>query len=119
MRQRFLRGAVLFTFSAALTYAFILNLCHAVYRCGCRSWWNGAAEMCNVHQPGVRHCPWCSYGDWGGLLSLLLILIPQFTLSFWPASLSLPYRCAAVVGMFPIAGIVVALGYGWYAGYWR
>jgi hypothetical protein len=117
--NRVARGGVLFLCSAGLTLAFILNLCHMMYQCGCRSWWNGAAEMCNVYQVDVRHCPWCNYGDAGAWMSMVLILVPQFVLSFWPAAMAMKYRIPAVLSMFPVAGSVVALGYGWYAGYWN
>jgi hypothetical protein len=119
MKRRILRGAALFAVSGAVTYAFLLNLCHAIYRCGCRSWWSGADELCNVHQPDARHCPWCSYGDAGAALMLALILAPQFALAFWPAALPMRWRAPLMLALFPVAGALVGLGYGWHAGYWR
>ena len=119
MSARVRGGAALFAVSAAVSYAFILNLCHLVFACGCRSWWNGAAEMCNVHREGVRHCPWCSLGDAGFWLAFGLLLAPQGLFSFWPAGLRWRVRAPLVLAMFPLAGSAVAAGYGWYTGYWR
>jgi len=118
-RGRIVRGAALFAAAAGVSYGLILNLCHAVFACGCRSWWNGAAEQCNIHEEGVRHCPWCAYGDAGFWLAMALLLAPQAVLSFWPARWSWGIRAAAVLAAFPVAGTAVAAGYGWYAGYWR
>jgi hypothetical protein len=33
-------------------------ICGAVFRCGCNI--VRGATHCNVHRPGVPHCPWCS-----------------------------------------------------------
>jgi hypothetical protein len=119
MRRRVAGGAALCLAAAGVSYALILNLCHAVFRCGCRSWWSGAAEMCNVHREGVRHCPWCSVGDAGFWLAFALLLMPQFILAFWPARLHPALRVALVLAMFPLAGSVVAVSYGLSAGYWK
>ena len=118
-RSRWLGGAVLFLASAGLAYALVLNLCAAVFSCGCRSWWTGAAAHCNVHLAGVRHCPWCAYGPAGFRLAMILMLSPQLLLSFWPTRLRWPLRAAIVFGLFPLSGVAVAIGYGVWSGYWR
>ena len=48
--------------AAAFTSIFYINFCNLVYQCGCRSLWNGADAMCNVHSHGTKHCPWCAIG---------------------------------------------------------
>jgi hypothetical protein len=112
-------GFTLFGVSAGISLALILNLCDAVFACGCKSAWNGGAEQCNVHQHGVHHCPWCSVGTEGFWLAMVLLLIPQLVFSFWPAGWAWRVRIPVVLAMFPIAGGLVGLGYGWYLGYWR
>lgn len=47
--------------SIAFTIVFILPLCGWMFQCGCSFLWlegYGYAQ-CNIHQPGVPHCPWC------------------------------------------------------------
>jgi hypothetical protein len=114
-----LRGWLLFTGSAAVSWGLILNLCHAVFACGCRSWWNGAAAHCNIHIAGVKHCPWCSYGETAFLGAMAVILAPQLALSFWPAGWGWGRRVLAVLASFPVAGAAVAAAFGLHAGYWR
>jgi hypothetical protein len=117
--RRTLPRLALFVGSAAVSWALILNLCHAVFHCGCRSWWSGAAASCNIHTPGVKHCPWCSYSEAAFLGAFAVILAPQLVLSFWPARWSWLTRSLAVLGSFPVAGTAVAVAFGIYAGYWR
>ena len=59
-------GAVL-SGAWGLTLAFIDNLCHLLFRCGCTFAWAGAAIRCNVHHPEPPHCPWCCHGSAGFL----------------------------------------------------
>jgi hypothetical protein len=104
--------------SSAVTLAFFINLCAALFACGCRSWWAGAAAHCNIHNAQSRHCPWCAYGMPGSLLALGLILAPQLAVSLWPSDWSWRKRLALALALFPGAGAPVGLVYGWLSGYW-
>jgi len=114
-----LMGFLIFGASAAVTCAFLVNLCNAVYRCGCRSWWAGAAAHCNIHIPAAKHCPWCSLGALGFALVLAAILGPQLWLSLYPRQWPWPLRLFLALLAFPIAGALVALLTGQLTGYWR
>jgi hypothetical protein len=37
-------------------------ICGASFQCGCNI--VGGAAHCNVHRPGVPHCPWCAASGW-------------------------------------------------------
>lgn len=45
--------------SLSITAIFLLPFCNWMYKCGCAVLWGGGADLCNVHRPGVPHCPWC------------------------------------------------------------
>ena len=104
--------------STAATFTFFINLCNWIYRCGCESLWAAAAAHCNVHNPAVRHCPFCAHGDTGYTLVLSLILIPQIALSWWPARWAWQIRLMLALLAFPAAELAVALAFGWVDGYW-
>lgn len=104
--------------AAAVTSLAFLSFCDLVYQCGCKPAWAGAAESCNIHVPGVRHCPWCSYGYVGGAIPYGSILLAQALASFWPAALSLGWRLLNALAAFPVVGGAVAILFGWISGYW-
>ncbi len=108
----------LFLLPLAVSCAFVINLCSWIYQCGCRGWWSGAAEHCNIHMTGVRHCPWCCHGDLGFSLVLLLILIPQVVLMFWPGNRNWRLRLLASFLVFPVWGGLIAAALGIADGYW-
>jgi hypothetical protein len=111
-------GRTIFLVSAALTCAFFINLCDAVFRCGCRSWWAGAAQHCNIHTPGARHCPWCSFGTGGAAVIVGVILGCQLALSLRPRRWPAAVRLTLAVFAFPVVGTALALLSGWLTGYW-
>jgi hypothetical protein len=113
-----LKRAAVFAISAAVTCTFIINLCALVYGCGCHSWWNGAAESCNIHDEEAHHCPWCSIGTVGFYSVEAGILAIQAQLSFGPWPRSIALRLLATLAAFPIAGSLIGLVLGLYSGYW-
>jgi len=54
--------------------AFLTNLCHLIFNCGCTWAWAGAASRCNVHNPSPPHCPWCCHG-WTGFLWVPAVIL--------------------------------------------
>ncbi len=106
-----------FAASFIVTSAFFANFCGWIFQCGCHSLWAGADAMCNVHVAHGKHCPWCSHGTMGYAIVMLLVSAPQLAVSVF-APWSLTARTATAVAMFPIVGIIVALAFGWYDGYW-
>lgn len=110
---------LVFLLAATVTMTFLINFCHLVFQCGCQSLWNGAAQLCNIHQPGVRPCPWCSSGTVAGLVPYASILLGQAAAAFWPRPWSLGWRLALAMAAFPLLGGLAALAFGWATGYWR
>ncbi len=45
--------------SFAVTAIFLLPFCDLMYKCGCKPFWAGAVDYCNINVAGVPHCPWC------------------------------------------------------------
>lgn len=107
----------IFLAGAVLTSVFFINFCDLVYRCGCESLWAAAARHCNIHDPGSRHCPWCSIGTVGGVAVWGMIVASQAAAAFAGAYGWIP-RILLTLSAFPIAGAVLALAIGWMQGYW-
>ena len=104
--------------AVAVSGLLFINFCNLVYQCGCRSWWNGAAVSCNIHQAGVPHCPWCINGGMWGYTAFGVIVAAQAWLAFRRPGLGLPVRLGLAALAFPVVGGVVALVVGWWTGYW-
>ena len=113
----------------AFTALFWLQLCDLVYDCGCRGFWAGAAEHCNIHHAPAdspNRCPWCASPLAGGLSFVgtmawyVLALVKR-----WPTRLaSWSWRGELVVRL-ATAGLAIpifAFGVGWISGqamgYW-
>jgi len=46
--------------SAIVTWVTALPLCDALFDCGCRWFFLGGAQHCDIHQPGPPDCPVCT-----------------------------------------------------------
>ena len=113
-----LQKALILGGSAAVTCVFFINFCNLIYHCGCQSLWAGADAHCNIHTPGVRHCPWCS-SSVGQAVAYFAIIAFQFAISFWPGRLHGGPRLALALIAFPVSGALVAAAFGIITGYWR
>ena|SRR5581483_212500 len=105
-----------FAISFCVTSVFFINFCNLIYRCGCRSLWAGADIACNIHVEHGHHCPWCSHGNAGYAIEMGLICVPQLLVSM--TGWSWKVRTLAALAMFPVAGLGVALMFGWIDSYW-
>ncbi len=110
-------GWAVFAVSAVVTFVFFIDLCNAVYGCGCRSLWRGAAAGCNIHRAGVKHCPWCE-GKTASRASLGLMLAAQAGTCFGLRRRPWWSRLAASVAAFVVVGVLAALVTGHLSGYW-
>jgi hypothetical protein len=106
-------------FAVALTSVFFIDLCDAIFRCGCDHLWAGADAACNIHQPGGKHCPFCSYGVAGYGITYLGIVAPQALLAFRPRRWSPWRRLGVAVAAFPVIGSLEAITLGLSSGYWN
>lgn len=113
------RNTVIFAAAAAVTSLFFIDFCAAVFRCGCVSLWRGAIAHCNIHTAGTHHCPWCAHGMAASVIPWALIVAAQAAVSFLPRPMPTGVRLASAVAVFPVAGGIVAVGYGLATGYWR
>ena len=95
-----------------------LDLCDLLYRCGCRAWWAGAAEHCNIQVAGPPDCPWCSYGFWGGAIPFLGIVAAQAAVVLVPGRSGALARFLWALVAFVGGGAVFAVAFGLAAGYW-
>ena len=114
-----MKRAAVFLISAAITCVFIINFCALIYRCGCHSFWAGAADECNIHSHESHHCPWCSIGTEGFAAVALAIVAVQAALSFGPHRWGIAARLLSSLIAFPIVGAAIAIALGWWQGYWN
>ena len=112
-------NTMIFVAAAAVTSAFFIDFCAAVFRCGCVSLWRGADAHCNIHTVGTHHCPWCAHRMAASVISWALIVAVQAVISFWPRPIPMGVRLVSAVCAFPLTGGIVAVGYGLTAGYWQ
>lgn len=78
-----------FVAAALVSWATALPICDAVFDCGCRWFFLGGAEHCNIHHAGPPDCPVCTnvlvgaafslvlYGAWTALIRLGQRLLPR------------------------------------------
>ena len=109
--------ALVFAAAAFFTLVFFIDLCGLVYQCGCRSLWAGAADHCNIHTPGVRHCPLCAGGLWVSGPVLLSTLAAQAWV-VWKLRLPMATRAALALIAFPLVTGGLSVLVGLLAGYW-
>jgi hypothetical protein len=110
---------LVFAAAAAVASVFFINLCAAIFGCGCASLWSGADTHCNIHPASSRHCPWCMHGRMASAIPWALIVAAQAAIAFWPRPMHAGLRLASAVAAFPVLGALMALAYGLSAGYWR
>lgn len=108
--KRFLLNSGLSAGVGLLDWAFYINLCQLVFRCGCTYLWAGAAAHCNVHH-GPKRCPVCQLPSGEYQLLLGSIVVVQVLL-VWRG------RPWLALGALPVLAIAQMLVLGWYRGYW-
>jgi hypothetical protein len=106
------------TLASAVSLPFLINFCHLVYQCGCRSLWNGAAATCNIHNASNHDCPWCETGILGMVVPPLMILLAMAAVVSWPGAFRPWRRLTLALAMFPLAGGLAALLFGLATRYW-
>jgi len=106
-----------FAVSFPVTCLFFINICDAIFGCGCRSLWAGADAMCNVHLSSGPHCPFCSRGVAGYAAIMTLVTAPQLAVSLW-GRWSTTARIIVCLLLFPAAMLAVGLAAGAYDRYW-
>ena len=115
------RAARTAVFITALTAGavFFIDICNMIYRCGCRSWWNGAAAHCNVHQAhAVRRCPLCVIPVAGQLAIFGAAASAQAFISFRATGWGAGKRLVLALAAFPVVMLLIALPLGSATGYW-
>ena len=95
----------------AVTWVFYIDLCGFYFQCGCKSLWAGGTAQCNIHHPGMKHCPLCLIPTigYGALVASVLIAQSHFA---WRG------KWLWAIILFPLLTGIQALALGWYRGYW-
>jgi len=101
------------------TAAFAINFCGTLFQCGCQSFWAGSAEHCNIHHRAGPHCPWCTHGGTGFVLSMVPVFLTQAWAVFRTADWSWKTRLVIALGSFPVVGGILGGIVGWLQGYWN
>ena len=111
------KRAAVFAIAALLTGLCLYDFCNWVFACGCQSFWRAGAEHCNIHH-GPKHCPWCTHGGAGFVVSGVVVMLAQGWIAFRAAGPSLLVRLALCLAAFPVLGGLVAWFVGFSQGYW-
>lgn len=105
--------------ACGITSVFFIDFCNLVYRCGCKSLWNGAAQACNIHLQEAHHCPWCSIGAAGAVAVWLSVISVQCFVALGWVGLPLILRVLLTFAAFPVTAGILALGMGVVLNYWK
>jgi len=108
------------TFGGILLVSGVLfiDLCDAVFGCGCKALWSGAAASCNVHHAAPPHCPWCVHPGWGGAVAFFSVAGMQAAAVFAPVGLARRTRIVLALAALPVVGGGVAWLQALLFGYW-
>lgn len=107
--RQFALKATYFAFLVCVSLVAILPLCDFVYQCGCKVWWRGAAAHCNMHHPGVKHCPFCTV-PWVYEAIVSSIVLSQGWL-VWRGSWLWAFFAFPLLGLFSLLVLGVITGY--------
>lgn len=113
------RRVLVFAAVVAASGLLLIDLCDAIFGCGCGSLWSGAAEACNIHHATPPHCPWCAHPGWGGAVAFFSVVLSQASAVFWPAPINLGARIVLALAALPVVGGGVGLIQGLLTGYWN
>lgn len=100
-----------FALLATATWVFYIDLCNVYFQCGCRSFWAGSMAQCNIHQIGMKHCPFCMLPTLGYCSLVATILVVQ-------SCFIRRGKWLWAILSFPVLASLQALALGWYRGYW-
>jgi hypothetical protein len=74
------RRLVVLAIALTATAFTLLPICNALFDCGCTWPMWGAADHCNIHNPGPPHCPLCANWALGALAAATLFVTYAGTL---------------------------------------
>ena len=115
--MKWVQRLLLFLIVGSISLALFKPFCNFLFHCGCEGFWAGGSAHCNVHTPGVPHCPFCATGNWGGILPKASILIAQAIVMFAPFKLSKASRVSLGILAFPVIGTIIGFLFHFFVGY--
>ncbi len=96
--------------SVVLSIVFLAPACGVLFRCGCKTLWDGAEKLCSINIGPPPPCPWCdnmALGMMGSALAILPLVLP------WAASrkrlLPIWTPFALIVPGYLLAGLMTFL----------
>lgn len=111
-----MRRVAVFVVAATVSSVFFIDFCNLIYACGCKSLWAGAAESCNIHTHGAKHCPFCAIGTVGSYSVWGVIVVVQGLVAF--SRLDFVSTLLGSLAAFPVTAGVLAVALGLWMGYW-
>jgi hypothetical protein len=112
---KFALFAGLFSFTAV----FAINFCATLFQCGCQFLWAAGADNCNINHATGPHCPWCTNGGAGFLVSVVPVFFVQGFLAFRNNAWDWKKRLLAGLAAFPVVAGILGGIVGWFQGYWN
>ncbi|MBL8238546.1 MAG: hypothetical protein JNM66_14065 [Bryobacterales bacterium] len=103
----------------AFTAMTAINFCGTIFHCGCQSMWSAGSEHCNIKHHAGPHCPWCTHGGIGFVVSMVPVFVAQAWAVFRTADWGWKTRLILALGAYPIVGGILGGIVGWLQGYWN
>lgn len=111
--------ALLYLGVFAGTALLAIDFCGWFFQCGCQSVWLGSADHCNIHNRVGHHCPWCTHGGTGFVVSMVPVFAVQAWAIFRSADWGWRTRLFLAIAAFPAVGGILGGIVGWLQGYWN
>ena len=65
--------------SVVLSFVFLTPACGLLFRCGCKTLWEGAEKLCSINVGPPPPCPWCdsmALGAMGAAFAIAPVVAP-------------------------------------------
>ncbi len=65
--------------SVVLSFVFLTPACGLLFRCGCKTLWEGAEKLCSINVGPPPPCPWCdslALGAMGAAFAIAPVVTP-------------------------------------------
>jgi hypothetical protein len=96
--------------SIVISMVFFTPACGVLFRCGCKTLWGGAAQLCSINIGPPPPCPWCestALGLLGAVLAVVPLLLPWAVAAKRPMPVWTPI--ALIVPGYLFAGAITFL----------
>jgi len=103
----------------AFTALTAIQFCGWIFGCGCHAMWLDGAAHCNIHHKTGPHCPWCTHGGAGFVISMVPVFGAQAWAVFRAGDWGWKTRLGLALVSYPLVGGILGAIVAWVQGYWN